>query len=267
MLMQPVAIPRAGTGAILARLEEERASFAGTKPILASDGDGTLWNGDVGFDLFEAVIEQRAVRPEARDALAAEALAIGVTPDGDASTLAVALYEAYQAGRYPHGRAFAMMAWVFAGYRREELAAFCARVLDDGFLEARIRSELRVVFAWAARRGIDVYVVSASPRAIVELAVAHLGVPPDHVAAMTPALAPTGMVLPRLDGPVVYGDGKLDALERVCEGGRRSILGAFGDMPFDAPLLRAARVPVAVTPTPGLTALAPTIPGLVMLDR
>jgi phosphatidylglycerophosphatase C len=43
------------------------------------------------------------------------------------------------------------------------------------------------------------------------------------------------------------------------------ILGAFGDSTYDAALLRAARVPVAVYPSKGLLDLAPTIPGVVVI--
>jgi HAD superfamily phosphoserine phosphatase-like hydrolase len=264
-MQSPAAIPRVSTSDILSRLEAERPGLSGA--LLASDADGTIWDGDVGIDLFEAVIASRGVREAAREALAAEARSLGVPAEGDANALTVALYDAFKADRYPHDRAFAMMAWVFAGHRRDELAAFCDRVLAEGRIASRIRPELRAIFAWAASRGVEVYVVSASADVMVERAVKHLGIAADHVVAMTPALSADGVLLPELAGPIVYGEGKLAALDRARAGARASLLGAFGDSTYDAAMLRAARVPVAVTPAPGLVALAPTIAGLVMLDR
>ena len=260
-------IPRATTAEILARLEAELGALPGSPGgLLASDADGTIWDGDVGIELFEALLAAGGVRAAAREALAAEARGIGLAAEGDGNALAAALYEAYKADRYAHDRAFAMMAWVFAGYRQDELAAFCAGVLRQGDLGARIRPEMRAIFAWAASHGVPVYVVSASPRAIVEVAVTHLGIAADHVAAMTPALAPEGVLLPELAGPIVYGEGKLVALERAV-GSSLPLLGAFGDSAYDAAMMRVARVPVAVTPAPGLVAVASSIPGLVMLAR
>jgi HAD superfamily phosphoserine phosphatase-like hydrolase len=272
-------IPRASAGEILARMEAElsrvlavqaapgtlRARLPGA--VIASDADGTLWDGDVGIELFEALLAARGARAEAREALEAEARFVGIDAEGDAAAIVAALYEAYAADRYAHDRAFAMMAWVFAGWTRAELDAFCARVLDAGRIEARLRPELRDVFRWAEAHGVPAYVVSASPVAVVEAAVARLGLPTAGVVAMTPAVDAGGVILPRLAGPIVYGEGKLAALEAACPGARKALLAAFGDSAYDAAMLRAARVPVAVTPAPRLAAIAPSIDRLVLLAR
>jgi len=259
-------IPRAAAAEIVARLEAELAR-APERTLLASDADGTIWDGDVGIDLFEALLAARGVREAARDALAAEAREHGVADGGDANTLANRLYDAYHTDRYPHDRAFAMMAWSFAGWRRDEAAAFCAGVLNEGRIDARIRPELLSIFRWADARAVAAYVVSASCSVMIEVAAPRLGIPLDRVVAMTPAAGDDGVLLPRLAGPIVYGEGKLVALEAARPGARTALLGAFGDSTYDAAMLRAARVPVAVTPAPGLVALAPTIAGLVVLAR
>lgn len=263
------SIPRATAAEIIARLEAELARASGSHPpaLLASDADGTIWDGDVGIDLFEALIAARGVREAAREALAAEARACGASDDGDANTLTIRLYDAYQRDIYAHDRAFAMMAWAFAGWHRDEVAAFCARVLEEGRIEARIRSEMLAIFRWADGRGVPVFVVSASCSIMIETAAPRLGVPRDRVVAMTPAIDTHGVVEPCLDGPIVYGEGKLAALDHRDSGARDRLLGAFGDSTYDAAMLRASRVPVAVTPGPGLVALAPTIANLVTLAR
>jgi phosphatidylglycerophosphatase C len=254
----PISVP-----ALLALLDAERRGIPGA--LLATDADGTLWDGDVGVDVFESLIDAGAVREAAREALAAEARAYGLPCQGDAAAVARALYAAHLAGAYPNERAFAMMAWAGAGFRRDELRAFAAQVLDARGFAARVRPALREVLAWARAHWVPVIVVSASPREVVLAALERAELAVEGVAAMTPAVGPDGVILPRLAGPVVYGEGKLAALEETWPGARLALLGAFGDSAYDAHLLRAARVPVAVTPAPGLAALAPTIARMVTL--
>jgi phosphatidylglycerophosphatase C len=258
-------IPRQTPAEVVARLEAERAGAGGEDMILAFDADGTLWEGDVGLDLFEALLRDRTIRPAARDALAQEARELGLPFDGDENELGEALFGAYNAHRYAADRAFAMQAWVFAGWHRDEVAAFAGQVARLVGIEARIRRETAEVVAWAAEAGVDVYVVSASPCAMVRVCAARLGIEPDHVLAMTPAHGADGVLVAAIAGPVVYGGGKMEALERVRPAA--ILLGAFGDSDYDAPMLRAARVRVAVAPSPRLLRLAATIPGMVVLSR
>lgn len=258
------SLPLLRVDEIIARLEAALAHEGAG--VIASDADGTIWDGDVGVDLFEALLAAEGVREAAREALAADAADLGITVKGRSPTsLAVALYAAFASDRYPHDRAFAMMAWAFAGWRPDEVRAFAEQVLDEGRLEDRIRPEMREIFRWAEANGAPIYVVSASPVAIVEAGVARLGVTVRRALAMTPAIDEAGVLLPSLAGPVVYGDGKIRALEAAGAAG--PILGAFGDSYYDAPMLRAAKVPVAVTPAAHLLEVAPTIPALVELAR
>ncbi|WP_437590018.1 HAD family hydrolase [Sorangium sp. So ce1000] len=251
-------IPRESTTDILRRIEAAHGAHA----ALAFDADGTLWDGDVGIDLFEAFLAGRCARPEAEAALRREAEVYGVAAEGRAHEIASALYAAFNAERYPEDRAFAMMAWAFAGFREDELAAMVDRVLEDKRHAERIRPALLPILDWARSRGVPVYVVSASPRAVIERAVARLGVAPGRIAAMTPAVR-EGRIAPELGAPATYGEGKIRALERIFP--ELAVLAAFGDSAYDAALLRAARVPVAVAPSPKLLAVADTIPGLVLL--
>jgi phosphoserine phosphatase len=248
---------------IVGRLAEERARAPlGAPCLLAFDADGTLWDGDVGFDLFEALMATRGAREDALDALEREAEEFEVHAPGDANDVATALFAAYGEHRYPEPRAFAMMAWAFAGYRQDELHEFVAQVLRRNNLEARVHAELAPILAWATAEGVETMVVSASPRAVVVAGVALLGIPPERVLAMTPAIE-DGRIAPRLTGPIVYAEGKLDVLRAARPSA--ALLGAFGDTVYDGPMLRAARVPVAVHAKTSLVEVAATIPGLVAL--
>lgn len=250
-------------GEVITRLDAEHDRASGG--VLATDADGTIWDGDVGVDIFESLLAAEGVREAARATLLAEAAKYGVATEGSPTELARALYAAFSGERYPHEHAFAMMAWVFAGWHRDEVSAFAAKVLDDGRIAERIRPEMKEIFRWAERRGVPIYVVSASPLAIVELGARRLGVPVAAALAMTPAVDDHGVLQPRLAAPAVYGPGKILALERA--GVTAHIVGAFGDSAYDAEMLRCAAVPVAVTPSPGLLALLPTIERVCVLAR
>ena len=270
---------REGAEALIGRIERALGEGALDARALAFDADGTLWDGDVGVDLFEAFLAARGARAEVEAALRGEAEAFGVAVAdepgaGGAHAAARALYDAFSAERYPEDRAFPMMAWAFTGWTEDEMGAFAERVLEEGRIDARIRPALRRVLDWASSRSIDVFVVSASPRAIVERGVRRLGIPASRVHAMTPAIR-DGRLAPELALPATYGDGKVRALERALPSLSRGaasssapspLLAAFGDSAYDAAMLRVARVPVAVTPSPGLLALTATLPGLIVLD-
>jgi phosphoserine phosphatase len=247
---------------IVERLSQAHAALAPSAPVLAFDADGTLWSGDVGVDLFEALLAARAVRSEAHAALAAEARAFGVADAGDANEVAASLYAAHESGRYPEDRAFGMMAWAFAGFSRAEAIAFAERVVAAGKLDDRLHRFLTPVLAWAKREGVPVWVVSASPRWIVEIGVAKLGILAENVVAMEPEMV-GGSIAPRLAGPPVYGEHKPLRLQSACPGA--TVLGAFGDSSYDVPLLLSARVRVAVRPKPGLLSRAADVPELLMV--
>jgi phosphoserine phosphatase len=259
------AAPIETTAGIVRRLEDELARARGdAPPILALDADGTLWTGDVGIDLFTALLASGDVREAARDALAVEAEAAGVDDPGpSAPALARALFDAFLEERYAEDRAFGMMAWAFAGWTEAEMAAFARRVAAERALAERIRPGMTAVLRWADDRGVEALLVSASPRAIVEVGASHAGIAPRSVLAMTPAVE-GGRLLARLGGPATYGEGKIRAIRAARPGA--PLVAAFGDGAWDVDMLRAAAVPVAVWPSERLLARAGEVPGLSILE-
>jgi phosphoserine phosphatase len=235
--------------ALIDRLERA-ARDADGDVALASDGDGTLWRGDIGEAFFEAAVAGGWLRAEALPALLAEGASHAVAVAGDASAVGRQLLSAHRSGRYPNQPAFAMMAWAFAGYTAAELAELSRRVLDELGFEARVRSELTAVIAWASARQLPLWLVSASPRWVVLEAARRLGLDEGRVVAMEPAMA-EGVVLPALAGAPTYAEGKL---ARLRERTGAVLLAAFGDSDYDFAMLEAARLGVAVAPTAALLA-------------
>lgn len=226
-------------------------------PLLAFDADGTLWTGDVGDDFLETMIGRRAIREEARSSLERDSAAISWRV-GDLNEAAQALYAAHREGRFDEERFYELVAWIGAGHTRAELAAFADEMHRERSLDARLHHEVAPVLAWARKRGVEVFVVSASPRIVVERGVARLGVASDHVLAAEAEFDADVMVA-AARRPIPYGAGKVAALRHRV--GSRTLLAAFGDNVFDVAMLNEARIPVAVRPKPRLIAAAAQIDG------
>lgn len=229
--------------------------------VLAFDGDGTLWSGDVGDDLFMALLEHGGVRPEARLEMERLGARHGVEGHPDAVTLARALFAAFEAGRLPEKATYEMMAWIFAGWHAEEVRGFAHDVVSRRGVAQRIHPEARRVVEWARGQGVDCYVVSASPRAVVEAAVKEVGISSEFVLACTPK-EEAGRLQTSVFEPVPYGPGKVNCLRQRTD---RPLCAAFGDNVFDLDLLAASRVPVAIRPKVRLRERAAELPALVQL--
>lgn len=236
---------------LVVRLEKTRQNVASTDVMIALDADGTCWSGDVGNDLFLALVRARAVRRVSHAALVHEAQTFGIAYSDDPTDTAQALFEAHETGKYPEDRCFAMMAWVFAGMTWAEAVDFSANVVKEAQLESRLYRFLDPVFDWARKNNVAIWMVSASPKWMVELGVALFGIPSDHVIGMMPVLE-NGIIQPKLAGVPVYGPNKPLRLRETCPAG--TLLGGFGDSSYDVALLQMAHVPVAVRPKPSLLA-------------
>jgi phosphatidylglycerophosphatase C len=256
---------------IMARIDAARAASPGG--VVAFDGDGTLWSGDVGEDFFHAIVARNDFRPAALAQLEADAREFGIDDAGDGGTLARRIFDAYVAGLYPEERICELMTWACADWSRGEVDAFCAEQIAGGALVPRLHAEAMRVVAWARAGGLETFIVSASPRPIVEAAARVVGVLPGHVVAATarwsdaagaerPAVADgAARMLASVHRPIPYGPGKVTSLrDRI---GDRTLYAAFGDNAFDVALLAEAKVPVAVRPKPRLRARAAEVKMLV----
>ncbi|HEY8078280.1 MAG TPA: HAD-IB family phosphatase [Labilithrix sp.] len=242
---------------IVARIEAQEGEGA-----IVFDGDGTLWSGDIGEDFFDAMIADGRLTEIAREALAREADEQKLSNEGTAMDVARRIHAAYHAGTFPEERVCEIMTWACAGWTRAELDSFAARTLESLGLRGRLHDEALRVAAWAGERGIPVFLVSASPRAIVEQAARIVGIEVARVASATEAYDGEFVSCAVLR-PIPYGPGKVTRLREKL--GERTLFAAFGDNAFDVPMLRESRVPVAIRPKPRLVERAHEVPGLVTL--
>ena len=241
-------------------LAEARAEPGG---VVATDGDGTLWSGDVGDDLFFALLDAGALEPVAAEAFLREAAAHGLRPNGSPVEVVRALHRAFEDGAFPEERFFELMACSFAGWSRPRIHAFARDVVAKSAVAARLHPEVGAILSVVAGAGIEVFLVSASPRAVVDAAAAVAGIAVDRVIAAD-ARWEGDTMLADVDRPIPYAAGKVRALGLRI--GARPLYAAFGDSAFDLAMLSAARVPVAIRPKPRLIERAHELPRLVVAE-
>jgi phosphoserine phosphatase len=248
---------------VWSRIAEHTQASPGLRGVVASDGDGTLWSGDVGEDLFHAFIERGRVCEPGLEALRREARDHGLSDAGTGTDVARRINDAYEHGRFPEERVFEIMAWCFAGWTRTEVAAFARETVEQRGVAARLHPEVMRVLERARHAGLEVVLVSASPVAIVDAAGALAGFDDAHVVAARSRYE-GDVMLAEVERPIPYGHGKVENLRARI--GQRPLLAAFGDNAFDVELLASARVGVAVRPKPRLRERAEKVPGLVELS-
>jgi phosphatidylglycerophosphatase C len=255
-----VTIEKLDSARLVSRLE---AALGSGQAAIALDADGTLWSGDVAEDVFSYAVERELLRAEPADALARAAIAGGIDGSGTPSQIAKRVFEAYLAGRYPEREVCELMAWCFAGFTSAEVAALTRDVLAEKNLEQRLQRELEPVLDWARRRNVRAVVISASPRPIVETAAELWGIATGDIAASTAELE-AGRLAPRLLEAIPYAETKVAHGLRLI--GAARWLASFGDSGFDADMLAAADLRVAVRPKPSLRDQAFRIPRLIELS-
>ena len=233
---------------LLLLLSEELSHVSGSAGMVF-DADGTLWSGDVGDDLFFHAVEHDLLRDEASRALAHLAGAHGLETRGTPSELALSMYEAQTAGRFPERALYEMMAWCFAGLRVRELTEIAHEALAERGFKGRRLAALTPVLAWARAAGVQTVMVTASPQPVAEVAGATCGFLPEQIEGCRP-LVRDDVVQPALSAPIPYGQEKARAGRRLL--GETVCLAAFGDSAFDFDMLELARLPVAVRPKPDL---------------
>jgi phosphoserine phosphatase len=232
---------------------------------VAFDGDGTLWSGDVGEDLFHAFLEHGRVQPPALEALGRNARDHGLSDAGSGPDIARRIYAAYLGGRFPEERMCEVMTWCFAGWTRGEVRDFAREVVEIGQLSSRLHGEVLRILDRVRTAKIHALVVSASPVDVVIEAALRVGFAEVDVVAARPRFEGPIMVA-EVERPIPYAEGKVTCL-RQCIGPTRPLYAAFGDNAFDVALLASARLGVAVRPKPRLRERAHEVEGIVELQQ
>ncbi|MCS6902010.1 MAG: haloacid dehalogenase-like hydrolase, partial [Myxococcales bacterium] len=238
--MLPILTHSELLGRLQRSLDTLRRQNPAARPVLASDADGTLWSGDVGDEGFARVLRLRALKPAVAAPLREVARRFGVPEHDDPHEQAEALALAYEQGRIPERDAYMIMAWIFAGYRTDEVVAFAEALIQERGGADRHHPEMLPVLEWARREQVEFWIVSASPQLLVEQGAIRFSVPRRNVLAMRPCLA-DGLIAPGIEEPATYAEGKAEALRRFLPDA--TLLAAFGDNTFDIWMFHMAEQP------------------------
>ncbi len=204
--------------ALLAQLVREPARG---RPV-AFDADGTLWRGDVGEDLLRYLAaEDRLPRHAGRRGLYAEYERLVEVDPADAYAFAVEVME---------------------GLEEQTLQALCRDFFRRRFV-GRVFPFVRPLLAELDAAGFSVWIVSASPRWIVQAGAEALGLRPEQVIGVDAELD-GGRLTSRVRHPVPCGEGKVTHLERR---GLRPVLGV-GNGDLDLPMLAYSERALVVAP-------------------
>ncbi len=142
---------------------------------------------------------------------------------------------------------------IVTGTRRDELIA-----LNDDVIPAlldKIRPESHGLIEMHHEAGRDTFIVSASPIELVEALASALGM---TGGIGTRAEVVDGQYTGRLDGPFVYGEGKVEAITAIADDAGYDLRLCYGysDSASDLPMLELVGHPVAVNPDSALASVA-----------
>ena len=250
---------------------------AGVARAAVFDADHCLWQGDIGDTAFAAaadagLIDGATWRGPVRawatawdlelDEDPARGLAQVMTAASSGMLSATALARGLSSSAWK-ADLYAMQAWVYAGQTPEQIEAHGENLFVTGFAEF-IYGDMRRVVHGLTDLGVDVWIASASHRALVLPGARRLGIPSGRVIGMEPALD-DGVTAPRLRQST-YGPGKAKAALLALETLRPLL--AFGDsiLSTDKELLAAAHLGVAVATSGDNRAAALNDDHLVLLD-
>ncbi len=196
-----------------------RTQKASERKIAAFDFDDSCIHGDIGIALLERF-------------------------DASSPRDLVAEYEADCAADTRTGYA-QLCPTLLAGRTEDEVRSETRATLIEALADGRVQwvDEVHRLISTLHDSGWEVWIVTASPEVVVQMAAAHYGVPPSRVIGMRVAMAKNGRYSSEILDPVTYRTGKLEALRERA--GCDPLL-AMGDSPSDEALLEAAEVGILI---------------------
>jgi phosphatidylglycerophosphatase C len=231
--------------------------------LLAFDGDGTLWTGDVAEDVVEYMLHAQLMRPAATGPLLRAARALNNESLSDPHALLEFLLRQDAAGRLDHETTCELIGATLAGYTTMDFDALAQASLRAAKLERRLIGETWELLRFGRALGHRILVVSASPLAIVESACAVVKLEAERAGVVVHTK--DGLYTGEVQRPIPYNDGKVRAIEQLAPG--VVVHAAFGDNRFDVPMLRHAHAAFAIRPKPALQARAGDVPEIRLLEQ
>jgi HAD superfamily phosphoserine phosphatase-like hydrolase len=199
--------------------------------IAVFDCDGTLWDGDSGYDFMVWSIEKGLVSRNASDWIDSR-------------------YRLYRTGAVSELAMCGEMVQIYVGLQEVEMRKAAAAFFQSRFA-ARIFPEMRSLVASLKERGTDIWVVSSTNNWVIEEGVSTFGIPSQRVICARVEVIGDVVTSKLLDVPT--GEGKAQSLVKA---GVTAPGVVFGNSIHDAAMLKIAHQAYPVNPTPALREIA-----------
>jgi phosphoserine phosphatase len=199
--------------------------------VAVFDCDGTLWDGDSGYDFMVWSIEEGLVSRNASDWIDSR-------------------YRLYRAGTVSELAMCGEMVQIYDGLSEGEIRRAAATFFQSRFRD-NIFPEMHSLVGALTERGTEIWVVSSTNNWVIEEGVRSFQVPASRVISAR-AKVVNGIITSKLiDVPT--GEGKASSL--VAAGVAAPDV-VFGNSIHDAAMLEIARQAYPVNPTPALLEIA-----------
>lgn len=185
--------------------------------VAAFDADGTLWDIDCGENFLRFLVRNRILSDVS-----------GVDP-----------WDYYNSLRWG-GRVEEALIWLTATMSGKSWSEVRA-VAEASYLEAMPFphfAEMGILVAELQAIGLEVYVVSASPKWSVEPAAKRIGIDADHVLGLQ-CHTVGGKLSNEVVRPMSHGAGKVDVLKGII--GDKDLIFAAGNTMGDFPLIQSSK--------------------------
>jgi phosphoserine phosphatase len=198
-----------------------RAAMKGSgRKVVVFDADGTLWQGDLGERHLLDVGESGLVSPEAGSHSAHQRYMDACAQDVE--------------------RGYRLGTQLLEGLEEAQVYESCERTWNA--YKPLLFSYVRPTFSLLQELGAEIWVVSASHRWVIEVAIRDLGVPSDQIIAGDLDVV-GGCLTSCVVEPFPNGEGKAHAISERIQIAPRM---AFGNSRHDSPMLKCSEKGVFV---------------------
>jgi phosphoserine phosphatase len=205
--------------------------LSGEPAVAVFDCDGTLWDGDSGYDFMLWSIEEGLVSRNASDWIDSR-------------------YRLYRAGTVSEIAMCGEMVQIYDGLSELEVRRAAAAFFESRFTD-RVFPEMRSLVTLLNERETEIWVVSSTNNWVIEEGVRGFDIPPSRVISARAQVVGGVITSKLLDVPT--DEGKASSL---VEAGVVSPDVVFGNSVHDAAMLEIARQAYPVNPTPALVEIA-----------
>jgi phosphoserine phosphatase len=222
---------KSGTSVILSRQDFLDSVLSREPAVAIFDCDGTLWEGDSGYDFMLWSIEQGIVSRNASDWIDSR-------------------YRLYRAGKVSELAICGEMVLIYDGLSEQEIRRAAATFIKSHF-QSRNFSEMQSLVASLYARGTDIWVVSSTNHWVIEEGIRPFKIPASRVISARAKVVDGVITSELLDVP--SGEGKAQSLIKA---GIATPDVVFGNSIHDAAMLAIAEQAFPVNPTSALVQIA-----------